>query len=53
MKTKHIVMFVVFLLLGMLLANMLKPICGCNVVEGQNGDDTQVEGGPVENTAGE
>ena len=34
MKTEQIVMCVVFLLLGMLLANMLKYVCGCKVVEG-------------------
>jgi len=35
MKTDQIVMCVVALLLGMLLANMLKNVCGCKVVEGQ------------------
>ena len=36
MKTETIVMCVVALLLGMLIANMLKSVCGCNaVVEGQ------------------
>jgi hypothetical protein len=35
MKTETIVMCVVALLLGMLLANMLKSVCGCKtVVEG-------------------
>lgn len=34
MKTETIGMCVVALLLGMLLANMLKDVCGCNVVEG-------------------
>jgi len=34
MKTEQIVMCVVFLLLGMLLSNMLKSVCGCKVVEG-------------------
>ena len=34
MKTETIVMCVVALLLGMLLANMLKNVCGCKVVEG-------------------
>ena len=33
MKTETIVMCVVALLLGMLLANMLKSVCGCKVVE--------------------
>jgi hypothetical protein len=36
MKTDQIVMCVVALLLGMLLANMLKSVCGCKVVEGQS-----------------
>ena len=34
MKTETIVYCVVALLLGMLLANMLKSVCGCKVVEG-------------------
>ena len=34
MKTETIVYCVVALLLGMLLANMLKNVCGCNTVEG-------------------
>ena len=34
MKTDQIVMLVVALLLGMLLANMLKSVCGCKIVEG-------------------
>ena len=38
MDTKTIVMCVVALLLGMLMANMLKDVCGCKaVVEGQHG----------------
>jgi hypothetical protein len=37
MKTETIVYCVVALLLGMLLANMLKNVCGCkNVVEGMD-----------------
>ena len=36
MKTETIVMCVVALLLGMLLANMLKNVCGCKTVEGQS-----------------
>ena len=36
MKTDTIGMCVVALLLGMLLANMLKNVCGCKVVEGQH-----------------
>ena len=36
MKSETIVYCVVALLLGMLLANMLKNVCGCkNIVEGQ------------------
>ena len=39
MKTDQIMCCIVALLLGMLLANMFKNVCGCkNVVEGQ-GDD--------------
>ena len=34
MDSKTIVMCVVALLLGMLLANMLKSVCGCKTVEG-------------------
>jgi hypothetical protein len=34
MGTDQIVMCVVALILGMLLANMLKNVCGCKVVEG-------------------
>ena len=36
MDTKTICYCIVALLLGMLLANMLKDVCGCNVVEGYN-----------------
>ena len=36
MNTKTICYCVVALFLGMLLANMLKNVCGCNVVEGLN-----------------
>ena len=35
MKTDQIMCCVVALLLGMLLANMLKSVCGCKVMEGQ------------------
>ena len=35
MNNQTIVCFIVALLLGMLLANMLKNVCGCKVVEGQ------------------
>ena len=36
MEIKTIVMCVVALILGMLLANMLKSVCGCkNIIEGQ------------------
>ena len=34
MNSQTIVMCVVALLLGMLLAHMLKDVCGCKVVEG-------------------
>ena len=38
MNSQNIVMCVVALILGMLLANMLKSVCGCKVVEGaENG----------------
>ena len=39
MDTKTIVMCVVALILGMLMANMLKSVCGCNSVEGFNLSD--------------
>jgi len=35
MNSQTILMCVVSLILGMLLANMLKSVCGCKVVEGQ------------------
>jgi len=35
MNTEQILMCVVALILGMLLANMLKYVCGCKLVEGQ------------------
>ena len=35
MNNEQILMCVVALVLGMLLANMLKSVCGCKVVEGQ------------------
>ena len=35
MDSKTIVMGAVALILGMLLANMLKSVCGCKTVEGQ------------------
>jgi len=35
MNTEQILMCVVALILGMLLANMLKSVCGCKVVEGK------------------
>lgn len=34
MKTETIVMCIVALILGMLMANMLKDVCGCKTVEG-------------------
>ena len=37
MNSQTIVMCVVALLLGMLLTNMLKSVCGCKTVEGQLG----------------
>ena len=40
MKSETIVMCVVALLLGMLLANMLKSVCGCKVNEGFNGEES-------------
>ena len=36
MKSETIVYCVVALLLGMLLANMLKNVCGCKTVEGND-----------------
>ena len=37
MNTEQILMCVVALILGMLLANMLKSVCGCkNLIEGQS-----------------
>ena len=36
MDTKTIVMCVVALILGMLMANMLKSVCGCKTVEGSS-----------------
>jgi hypothetical protein len=39
MGTEQIMYCVVALILGMLLANMLKNVCGCKVVEGQNHSD--------------
>ena len=35
MNSEQIFMYVVALILGMLLADMLKGVCGCKVVEGQ------------------
>ena len=35
MNSDQILMYVFSLILGMLLANMLKGVCGCKVVEGQ------------------
>jgi len=39
MDTKTIVMCVVALIIGMLMANMLKDVCGCKVVEGAGWGD--------------
>ena len=36
MNTETIVMCVFALILGMLMANMLKSVCGCKTVEGQH-----------------
>jgi hypothetical protein len=41
MNTESIVMCVVALILGMLMANMLKNVCGCKVVEGLSSECTQ------------
>ena len=41
MNSETIVYLVVALLLGMLLANMLKNVCGCKTVEGQAGCGTR------------
>jgi hypothetical protein len=42
MKTETIVMCIVALILGMLMANMLKDVCGCkNLVEGQSTGRTE------------
>lgn len=49
MNSETVVYCVVALLLGMLLANMLKSICDCKVVEGQEcsrDDDCNVPGWP-------
>ena len=40
MNSETIVYCVVALILGMLLANMLKSVCGCKVVEGQDEEYT-------------
>ena len=40
MNSQTIVMCVVALLLGMLLAHMLKDVCGCKTVEGTGADRT-------------
>lgn len=48
MKTEQILMCMVALILGMLLANMLKSVCGCKVVEGQCQTD---DGSPSDFTA--
>ena len=39
MNSEQILMYVVALILGMLLANMLKGICGCKLVEGTDNAD--------------
>ena len=40
MKTEQIIILVVAFFLGMLLLNMVKNVCGCGVVEGFTGSDT-------------
>ena len=40
MNLETIVMCVVALILGMLMANMLKSVCGCKVVEGHECEDS-------------
>jgi hypothetical protein len=44
MNSETIVMCVVALILGMLMANMLKSVCGCKVVEGQGDGLPRCEG---------
>jgi hypothetical protein len=39
MKTETIVMCIVALILGILIANMLKSVCGCKIVEGSSNFD--------------
>ena len=48
MNNQTIVCCVVALLLGMLLANMLKNVCGCKLVEGQycSGNKHELTGDP-------
>ena len=41
MNSETIVYCVVALILGMLLAHMLKSVCGCKVVEGQFAEDVR------------
>jgi hypothetical protein len=47
MKTETIVMCVVLFLLGMLMANMLKDVCGCKNVEGQTATATKKISVPI------
>ena len=52
MDTKTIVMCVVALLLGMLISNMLKDVCGCkNIVEGQTPEEQLASESTCVNTA--
>ena len=44
MNFQTIVMCVVALILGMLLAHMLKSVCGCKLVEGQGGYQEGTDG---------
>ena len=44
MKTEQILMCLFALILGMLIANMLKDVCGCNIVEGaEAGEKAEAE----------
>ena len=48
MNSKTIVMCVVLFLIGMLLAHMLKNVCGCRTVEGLPGKNPDGIGSPCE-----
>ena len=53
MDTDQIIYFVAALILGMLLANMLKNVCGCKVVEGQEGTCVVNPEQPISRTGGQ